>query len=164
MDVQQCMIVDLERHGDKRMFLTEEVASINKNKNGLWAIRFSSSTRVFTYNYSPLLYLTHPEAIDLGEKGIYIKNKHVSNVTELLRFTNGHYTFYRVTYTTNTVEGSHWQIRKVTKNKGVFPSDTALEKNLMVNKTTPSKRYVFCINQDWPRQVYCLYGSDADDV
>lgn len=31
-------------------------------------------------------------------------------------------------YTTNTVEGYHRQIRKVTKNKGVFPSDTALEK------------------------------------
>lgn len=31
-------------------------------------------------------------------------------------------------YTTNTVEGYHRQIRKVTKNKGVFPSDAALEK------------------------------------
>ena len=34
----------------------------------------------------------------------------------------------RIIYTTNTVEGYHRQIRKVTKNKGVFPSDTALEK------------------------------------
>lgn len=31
-------------------------------------------------------------------------------------------------YTTNTVEGYHRQVRKVTKNKGVRPSDTALEK------------------------------------
>ena len=31
-------------------------------------------------------------------------------------------------YTTNTVEGYHRQIRKVTKNKGVFPNNTALEK------------------------------------
>ena len=31
-------------------------------------------------------------------------------------------------YTTNTVEGYHRQVRKVTKNKGVFPNDTALEK------------------------------------
>ena len=31
-------------------------------------------------------------------------------------------------YTTNTVEGYHRQIRKVTKNKGVFPNDTALIK------------------------------------
>src|SRR5574344_2111603 len=34
----------------------------------------------------------------------------------------------RLIYTTNTVEGYHRQIRKVTKNKGVFPTDTSLEK------------------------------------
>ena len=34
----------------------------------------------------------------------------------------------KLIYPTNTVEGYHRQIRKVTKNKGVFPSDTALEK------------------------------------
>ena len=34
----------------------------------------------------------------------------------------------KLIYTTNTVEGYLRQIRKVTKNKGVFPSDTALEK------------------------------------
>ena len=36
----------------------------------------------------------------------------------------------KLIYTTNTVEGYHGQIRKVTKNKGVFPSDTALEKQV----------------------------------
>ena len=30
----------------------------------------------------------------------------------------------KLIYTTNTVEGYHRQIRKVTKNKGVFPSET----------------------------------------
>jgi transposase-like protein len=34
----------------------------------------------------------------------------------------------KMIYTTNTVEGYHRQIRKVTKNKGVFTNDTALEK------------------------------------
>ncbi len=34
----------------------------------------------------------------------------------------------RLIYTTNAVEGYHRQLRKVTKNKGVFPHDTALEK------------------------------------
>ena len=37
------MIVDLERRGGKQMFITEEFASINKNKNGLWTVRFLSS-------------------------------------------------------------------------------------------------------------------------
>lgn len=34
----------------------------------------------------------------------------------------------KLIYTTNTVDGYHRQIRKVTKNKGVFPNDTALVK------------------------------------
>ena len=34
----------------------------------------------------------------------------------------------KLIYTTKTVEGYHRQIRKVTKNKGVFPNDTALVK------------------------------------
>lgn len=96
MDTKQCMIVDLEKFGDNRMFITEQVASICENKNGLWTIRFSSSPRMFNYNHSRLLYLTNPETINLGEKGLYIKNKRINDVAELLRFTNGHYTFYRV--------------------------------------------------------------------
>lgn len=61
MDPRQCMIVDLERRGDKRMFVTEQVVSISENKNGLWAIRFSTSPRIFNYNKARLLYLTNPE-------------------------------------------------------------------------------------------------------
>ena len=34
----------------------------------------------------------------------------------------------KLIYTTNAVEGYHRQQRKVTKNKGVFPNDRALEK------------------------------------
>ena len=98
MDARQYMIVDLERRGDKRMFITEQVTSINKNLNGLWVIQFSSSSRIFNYNHARLLYLKQPESIDLGEKGLYIKNRHITDVSELLRFTNGQYTFYRVTY------------------------------------------------------------------
>ena len=69
MDTRQCMIVDLEQRGSKRMFITERVFTISESKNGLWAVRFFSSPHVFNYNRSRLLYLTHPETIDLGEKG-----------------------------------------------------------------------------------------------
>lgn len=120
MDVRQCMIVDLERRGDKRMFITEQVTSISENKNGLWAVRFSSSPRVFNYNQARLLYLTHPESINLGEKGLYIKNKHINNVTELLRFTNGRYTFYRVTYANGyyeNLDGSEVYVTRTPINK-----------------------------------------------
>jgi transposase-like protein len=46
-------------------------------------------------------------------------------LTEFFQYTNE---IRRLIYTTNTVEGYHRQIRKMTKNKGVFPSDTALER------------------------------------
>lgn len=98
MDVKQCMIVDLERRGDRRMFVTEQITSISENKNGLWNVSFSSSLRVFHYNPSRLLYFTYPEVIELGDKGLYIKNKHIDNVAELIRFTDGQYTFYHVVY------------------------------------------------------------------
>lgn len=61
-------------------------------------MRFSSSSRVFNYNHSRLLYLKDPETIELGEKGLYIKKRHITNVSELLRFTDGRHVFYRVTY------------------------------------------------------------------
>jgi putative transposase len=46
-------------------------------------------------------------------------------LTEYFQYTPA---IRKIIYTTNTVEGYHRQVRKVTKNKGVFPSDTALEK------------------------------------
>ena len=120
MDARQCMIVDLERRGDKRMFITEQVTSISENKNGLWAVRFSSSPRVFNYNQARLLYLTHPESIDLGEKGVHTKNKHINNVTEVLRVTNRRYTFYRGTYANGyyeNLDGSEVYVTRTPINK-----------------------------------------------
>ncbi len=46
-------------------------------------------------------------------------------LTEYFQYTKE---IRRLIYTTNTIECYHRQIRKVTKNKGVFPSETALEK------------------------------------
>ena len=150
MDIQRCMIVDLERRGDKRMFITEQVASINENKNGLWAVRFLSSSRVFNYNHSRLLFLTHPKKLELDEKGLYIKNKRITNVSELLRFTDGQYTFYRVTYTNGYYEnleggkvyvtrtpidkngGSTWNyLRKLAAETGLMVED---EENILLKQ------------------------------
>lgn len=50
-------------------------------------------------------------------------------LTEYFQYTKD---ICRLIYTANTVEGYHRQIRKVTKNKGVFPSDTALEKLVLL--------------------------------
>ena len=56
MDAKQYMIIDLEKRGDKRMFITEQVSSIYKNKNGLWTVQFLSSPRVFNYTLIPQHY------------------------------------------------------------------------------------------------------------
>lgn len=121
MDPRQCMIIDLEKQGDKQKFITERVSSINKNKNGLWAVQFSTSPRLFNYNPSRLLYLIDPEKINLGEKGLYINNKHICNVAELLRFTDGHHTFYRITYANGYYENL--------KGDKVYITRTPIDKN-----------------------------------
>ena len=151
MDAQKCMIVDLERQGDKRMFITEQVASISENKNGFWIVRFSSSPRVFNYNHLRLLYLTNPEKINIGEKGLYIQNKHIANVSELLRFTDGRHTFYRVTYTNGyyeNLEGSEVYVTRtpIDKNGGStwdYLRKLASETGLMVenNENILLKQY-----------------------
>lgn len=190
MDVRQCMIIDLERRGDKRMFVTEQVSSISENKNGLWTVQFSSSPRVFNYNQARLLYLTHPEAIDLGKKGLYIKNKHINNVAELIRFTDGRYVFYRVTYTDGYYEnldgsevyitrtpidkncGSTWDyLRKLAAETGLMPED---EKSILSRQydlvdvkrdNVPLAQYLDdktkLATYRLPKQVYYPFGCNA---
>ena len=121
MDAKQYMIVDLQHKGNKRMFVTDNVSSIYKNKNKGWTVKYSSSPRVFNYNPSRLLYLKDPETINLGEKGLYINNIHINNVAELLRFTDGHYTFFRVTYNNGFCENL--------EGKNVYITRTPIYKN-----------------------------------
>ena len=119
------MIIDLEKKGDKRMFVTEQVAHISENNNVLWAVRFSSSPRVFNYNKSRLLYLTNPIRIDLAEKGLYINNRHITNVSELLQFNDGRHVFYHVVYDnghTENLDGSEVYVTRtpIDRNGGTI--------------------------------------------
>ena len=100
MDAKKCMIVDLEPRGGRQKFITEAVASISVTRNGMWAVRFLSGSRVFNYSRSRLLYLVNPEEIDLNDKGVYIMNKHITDANHLLRFTDGTHTFYHLTHAT----------------------------------------------------------------
>lgn len=104
MDPRKNMIIDLEKKGDKRMFVTEQVVHISENNNGLWAVKFSTSQHIFNYNKSRLLYLKNPIRVDLFEKGLYIKNKHITNVSELLKFDDGRHVFYHVVYNNGFTE------------------------------------------------------------
>jgi len=47
----------------------------------------------------------------------------------------------KLIYTTNAVEGFHRQVRKVTKNKGVFPNDMALIKLIYLATINISKKW-----------------------
>ena len=81
MDSQLYMIVDLERCGDKCMFITEQVSSISENKNGLWAVRFSSSTRVFNYNKARLYFFFRPNlySVPFLMRWILLRCSHITN-------------------------------------------------------------------------------------
>jgi putative transposase len=54
----------------------------------------------------------------------------------------------RLIYTTNAVEGFHRQVRKVTKNKGVFPNDMALIKLIYLATENISKKWTQPL-QNW---------------
>jgi putative transposase len=58
----------------------------------------------------------------------------------------------RIIYTTNTIEGFHRQVRKVTKNKGVFPSDDALLKLVYLAYRNISKKWTQPL-QNWSLTV-----------
>jgi transposase-like protein len=55
----------------------------------------------------------------------------------------------KLIYTTNAIEGYHRQIRKVTKNKGVFTSDMALLKLIYLATMRISEKWTTSL-QSWP--------------
>ena len=54
----------------------------------------------------------------------------------------------RLIYTTNAVEGFHRQVRKVTKTKGVFPNDMALQKLIYLATKNIAKKWTQPL-QNW---------------
>ena len=67
----------------------------------------------------------------------------------------------RLIYTTNTIEGYHRQIRKVTKNKGVFTSDMALLKLIYLATDRISQKWTMPL-QSWgsaAMQLKIIFGD-----
>ena len=62
----------------------------------------------------------------------------------------------RVIYTTNTIEGFHRQVRKVTKTKGAFTSDAALQKLIYLVVMNVSKKWTVPL-RNWPLTFSQLY-------
>jgi putative transposase len=67
----------------------------------------------------------------------------------------------KLIYTTNTIEGYHRQIRKVTKNKGVFPSDMALLKLIYLATERVARKWTVPL-QGWAvsaSQLKIIFGT-----
>lgn len=77
-----------------------------------------------------------------------------ANWQRLSQYFKYHEDIRRIIYTTNTVEGFHRQIRKVTKTKGAFTSESALSKllylavqNITKKWTQPIRNWSLTISQ-----------------
>lgn len=89
-----------------------------------------------------------------GKKYPIVLRSWRSNWNELSEYFKYTQPIRRVIYTTNTVEGFNRQIRKVTKSKGVFPSEDALmklvwliTKNILKKWTSPFPKWALVIQQ-----------------
>ena len=67
----------------------------------------------------------------------------------------------KLIYTTNTVEGFHRQIRKITKTKGAFPNDMALLKLIYLGTMNISKKWTQPL-QNWALTTQQLYIKFED--
>lgn len=172
------------------MFITEQVASIKRNENGYWTVRFSTSPRVFQYNQARLLYLTNPEVVDIDRKGLYINNRRITGISELLRFSTYNQSFYRITYTNGFEEsfegknvyvtrtpinesgGSTWDyLNKLAEETGLCDEDgnNVLSKGYSLidlkRDNVPLAQYLGnkskLATYSIPKQVYYPFGCNA---
>ena len=184
------MIVDLEKTVDKRQFITDKVNSVTLTSKGLWAVSFSSSSHVFNYNPSRLLVLDQPETVDIQEKGVYIKNRHVDHIAKLIRFSDGRHTYYHIIYSNGYYEnldgrevyvtrtridkngGSTWEyLNKLAEETGLTTDDdeSILSKQYALvdlkRDTVPLAQYLgdrnrLCRHRQ-PLHIYYPFGCNA---
>ena len=182
--------LDLEKQGDKEMFISERLESIKMNEHGGWTVRFKYSSSFYQYNKARLLFIHDPEVVNLEGRGLYVRNKRVSNIAELLRFTSPQRNFYRVTYTNGYVEcldgrevyitrtpidltgGSTWDyLKKLAAETGLCASDgtNILAKSYRLvdvkRDNVPLAQYLGdkrkLATRSMPRQVYYPFGCNA---
>lgn len=68
-----------------------------------------------------------------------------SGIAPLFSFPDG---IRKAIYTTNVIESANRQIRKIIKNKGVFPDDKSIQKIIFLALTNASKKWTMPI-KDW---------------
>lgn len=80
------------------------------------------------------------------------------NLTHYFQYTES---IRRIIYTTNTVEGYHRQVRKITKTKGVFPNDDALFKLVYLAYRNIKKKWTMPL-ANWgqtAQQLAIMFGD-----
>jgi transposase-like protein len=100
------------------------------------------------------------ETLDLAEQNLkkleakwsnrypHVTNSWKNNWPQLSNYFKYSPAIRKIVYTTNMVEGFHRQLRKVTKNRSVFPSDKALLKLMYLATIDASKKWSMA-NRDW---------------
>ncbi len=83
-----------------------------------------------------------------GNKYPIIIKSWEQNWLELTTYFAYPYAIRRIIYTTNTVEGYHRQLRKVTKTKNAYPTDDALRKVIYLATMEAAKKWTMPI-RDW---------------
>ena len=79
-----------------------------------------------------------------------------NNWTRLSQYFKYPEQIQRLIYTTNTVEGYHRMVRKVTKSKGAFTSDMAMLKLVYLATLNFKKRWINNL-RDWPKIINQLF-------
>ena len=96
-----------------------------------------------------------------GKKHPIIIRSWEKNWDELTAYFKYPYDIRRVIYTTNTIEGYHRQLRKVTKTKSAYPSDEALKKIIYLATTEAAKKWNMPL-REWKKCIsqFNIYFSD----
>ena len=96
-----------------------------------------------------------------GEKYPIVARSWLKNWTNLSTFFEYDEQVRKIIYTTNTIEGMHRQIRKITKTKGAFSSEQALMKLLfLIIKDISKKWHMPMLN--WALTLSQLYIKFGD--
>ncbi len=95
-----------------------------------------------------------------GEYPVVIKSwrDKWDNLSRFFQYTAG---IRRIIYTTNTVEGYHRQVRKITKSKGAFPNDDSLFKLVYLVYRNIKKKWTMPI-ANWgqsAQQLAIIFGD-----
>jgi putative transposase len=80
---------------------------------------------------------------------------------ELTAFFKYPYEIRRIIYTTNTIEGYHRQLRKVTKTKTAYPTDEALVKMIYLATSDISRKWTMPL-REWTKCIsqFVIYFND----